>query len=161
MSDIGLSSVDPRRDRAFSIFYVGINIGAFFSPLVCGSLGEAYGWHYGFGAAGVGMLVGLIIYVAGRDYLPREIPRHERPVPPIQESAGMTPADLAPEPKKAKAKAVKKAAPAKAKAKAVKKAKASTKGSEKKAHTRAKAKARKASGVAEKGATKKAKKKES
>jgi small subunit ribosomal protein S16 len=86
---------------------------------------------------------------------------HERPVPPIQESAGMMPADLAPEPKKAKAKAVKKAAPAKAKAKAVKKAKASTKGSEKKAHTRAKAKARKASGVAEKRAMKKAKKKKS
>ena len=86
---------------------------------------------------------------------------HERPVPPIHESAGMAPADLAPEPKKAKTKAVKKAAPAKAKAKAVKKAKASTKGSEKKAHTRAKAKARKASGVAEKRATKKAKKKKS
>ena len=84
---------------------------------------------------------------------------HERPVPPIHESAGMAPADLAPEPKKAKTKAVKKAAPAKAKA--VKRAKASTKGSEKKAHTRAKAKARKASGVAEKRATKKAKKKKS
>jgi POT family proton-dependent oligopeptide transporter len=41
---------DPRRDRAFSIFYVGINIGAFFSPLVCGTLGEAYGWHYGLHA---------------------------------------------------------------------------------------------------------------
>ncbi|HMK37363.1 MAG TPA: oligopeptide:H+ symporter, partial [Desulfomonilaceae bacterium] len=46
---------DPRRDRAFSIFYVGINLGAFFSPLVCGTLGEVYGWHYGFAAAGVGM----------------------------------------------------------------------------------------------------------
>jgi small subunit ribosomal protein S16 len=85
---------------------------------------------------------------------------HERPVPPIQESAGMMPADLAPEPKKAKAPR-KKAAPAKAKVKAVKKAKASTKGSEKKAHTRAKAKARKASGVAKPRATKKAKKKKS
>src|SRR5215475_13862023 len=50
---------DPRRDRAYSIFYVGINIGAFLAPLVCGTLGEKAGWHYGFGAAGVGMLMGL------------------------------------------------------------------------------------------------------
>jgi POT family proton-dependent oligopeptide transporter len=61
---------DPRRDRAFSIFYVGINIGAFFSPLVCGTLGEAYGWHYGFAAAGIGMLIGTLIYVAGWRTLP-------------------------------------------------------------------------------------------
>jgi POT family proton-dependent oligopeptide transporter len=63
---------DPRRDRAFSIFYVGINIGAFFSPLVCGTLGEAYGWHYGFAAAGIGMLIGTIIYVAGWSTLPTD-----------------------------------------------------------------------------------------
>ena len=55
---------DPRRDRAYSIFYVGINIGAFFAPLVCGTLGERVGWHYGFGAAGVGMLIGLLTYLA-------------------------------------------------------------------------------------------------
>jgi POT family proton-dependent oligopeptide transporter len=61
---------DPRRDRAFSIFYVGINIGAFFSPLVCGTLGEAYGWHYGFAAAGIGMLIGTLIYLAGWHTLP-------------------------------------------------------------------------------------------
>ncbi len=61
---------DPRRDRAFSIFYVGINIGAFFSPLVCGTLGEAYGWHHGFAAAGIGMLIGTLIYVAGWHTLP-------------------------------------------------------------------------------------------
>ncbi|QJE73335.1 peptide MFS transporter [Aerophototrophica crusticola] len=61
---------DPRRDRAFSIFYVGINIGAFLAPLVCGYLGETVGWHYGFGAAGVGMVIGLITYIAGRKYLP-------------------------------------------------------------------------------------------
>jgi proton-dependent oligopeptide transporter, POT family len=60
---------DPRRDRAFSIFYVGINVGAFFSPLVCGTLGEVYGWHYGFGAAGVGMVVGLVIYLLGQRWL--------------------------------------------------------------------------------------------
>ncbi len=61
---------DARRDRAFSIFYVGINIGAFFSPLVCGTLGEEWGWHYGFAAAGIGMLIGLAIYLRGLRELP-------------------------------------------------------------------------------------------
>jgi POT family proton-dependent oligopeptide transporter len=61
---------DPRRDRAYSIFYVGINIGAFLAPLVCGTLGERVGWHYGFGAAGVGMLIGLATYLAGSSHLP-------------------------------------------------------------------------------------------
>jgi POT family proton-dependent oligopeptide transporter len=61
---------DPRRDRAYSIFYVGINIGAFFSPLVCGTLGEEVGWHYGFAAAGVGMLLALAIYLCGLRELP-------------------------------------------------------------------------------------------
>lgn len=60
---------DPRRDRAFSIFYVGINLGAFLAPLICGTLGEVYGWHYGFGAAGVGMVIGLGIYIRGRRWL--------------------------------------------------------------------------------------------
>ena len=50
---------DHRRDRAYSIFYVGINVGAFLAPLVCGTLGEEVGWHYGFAAAGVGMCIGL------------------------------------------------------------------------------------------------------
>jgi POT family proton-dependent oligopeptide transporter len=54
---------DPRRDRAYSIFYVGINLGAFLAPLVCGTLGQEVGWHYGFGAAGIGMTVGLLIYL--------------------------------------------------------------------------------------------------
>src|SRR5712692_976992 len=61
---------DPRRDRAYSIFYVGINLGAFFAPLVCGTLGEKAGWHYGFGAAGVGMLIGLAIYLYAAPSLP-------------------------------------------------------------------------------------------
>jgi len=61
---------DPRRDRAYSIFYVGINIGAFLAPLVCGTLGERVGWHYGFGAAGVGMLIALSIYLIGSTHLP-------------------------------------------------------------------------------------------
>ena len=61
---------DPRRDRAFSIFYVGINLGAFLAPLVCGTLGETLGWHYGFGAAGVGMTIGLAIYLYASRTLP-------------------------------------------------------------------------------------------
>ena len=63
---------DRRRDRAFSIFYVGINLGAFLAPLVCGTLGEELGWHYGFAAAGVGMTTGLVIYLFAAPALPRE-----------------------------------------------------------------------------------------
>ena len=63
---------DPRRDSAFTIFYMGINLGAFLSPLICGTLGQNYGWHWGFGAAGVGMLVGLIVYWAGSGLIPRD-----------------------------------------------------------------------------------------
>ena len=61
---------DPRRGWAYNVYYVGINVGGFLAPLVCGTLGELYGWHYGFGAAGVGMLTGLVIYLAGQRYLP-------------------------------------------------------------------------------------------
>lgn len=60
---------DPRRDGAFTIFYMGINVGALFSNLVCGTLAVMYGWHYGFGAAGVGMVLGLIVYMWGQKYL--------------------------------------------------------------------------------------------
>jgi proton-dependent oligopeptide transporter, POT family len=61
---------DDRRDRAYSIFYVGINVGAFLAPLVCGTLGEKAGWHYGFAAAGVGMCIGLCIYLYALPLLP-------------------------------------------------------------------------------------------
>ncbi len=61
---------DRRRDRAYSIFYVGINLGAFFAPLVCGTLGEELGWHYGFTAAGVGMTIALAIYLYAMPALP-------------------------------------------------------------------------------------------
>ena len=61
---------DRRSDRALTIFYFGINLGGLFSPLVCGTLGEVYRWHYGFIAAGVGMLVGLLIYLADRSIWP-------------------------------------------------------------------------------------------
>ncbi|NLH49336.1 MAG: peptide MFS transporter [Myxococcales bacterium] len=61
---------DPRRDGAFTIFYMGINLGALFSPLICGTLGERIGWQYGFAAAGVGMLAGLGMYLlGGKKYL--------------------------------------------------------------------------------------------
>jgi proton-dependent oligopeptide transporter, POT family len=60
---------DPRRDRAFSIFYVGINLGAFLQGVVVGTLAATYGWHYGFGAAGVGMILGLTVYLLGQPYL--------------------------------------------------------------------------------------------
>jgi len=63
---------DPRRDRAYTIYYAGVNLGAFLSPLVCGTLGQVYGWHYGFGAAGVGMVIGLVLYLVGQPYLPAD-----------------------------------------------------------------------------------------
>ncbi|MNK01203.1 Di-/tripeptide transporter [compost metagenome] len=61
---------DDRRDRAYMIFYMGINLGGFLSPLICGTLGQKVGWHWGFGAAGVGMLLSLVLYYMGRKYLP-------------------------------------------------------------------------------------------
>ncbi len=56
---------DDRRDSGFTIFYMGINTGAFIAPLVCGWLGYEYGWHYGFGAAGIGMIAGLLVFMKG------------------------------------------------------------------------------------------------
>jgi proton-dependent oligopeptide transporter, POT family len=63
---------DHRRDRAYSIFYVGINLGAMLAPFVCGTLGERVGWHYGFAAAGVGMCIGLCIYLYALPMLPQD-----------------------------------------------------------------------------------------
>ena len=76
-SQIGglFSARDPRRGSAYNVYYVGINLGAFLAPLTCGTLGELYGWHWGFGAAGVGMVAGLCIYIAGQRYLPPESAR--------------------------------------------------------------------------------------
>ena len=56
----------PKRDAGFTIFYMGINLGAAMSPVICGYVGETYGWHYGFGLATAGMLVGLAVFVAPR-----------------------------------------------------------------------------------------------
>ena len=63
---------DPRVGWAYNVYYVGINIGGFIAPLICGTLGELYGWHYGFAAAGVGMVAGLLIYIFGQPYLPEQ-----------------------------------------------------------------------------------------
>ncbi|WP_223877967.1 MULTISPECIES: peptide MFS transporter [unclassified Luteimonas] len=60
---------DVRRDGAYTIFYMGINLGAFLGSLLCGYLGETYGWKYGFGAAGFGMLLGLVVFVIGKPLL--------------------------------------------------------------------------------------------
>ncbi|MDX2116310.1 MAG: peptide MFS transporter [Planctomycetota bacterium] len=60
---------DPRRDGGFSIFYMGINLGAFLCAFVCGTLGQKVGWHYGFGSAAVGMIAGLVIYMVGKPVL--------------------------------------------------------------------------------------------
>ena len=60
---------DPRRDGGFTIFYMGINLGAALAPLICGYIGETFGWFWGFGLAGVGMLLGLIVFMKGQDGL--------------------------------------------------------------------------------------------
>ena len=61
---------DHRRTRAFGLYLLALNVGALVSPLIVGTLGEKVGWHWGFGAAGIGMLIGLVIYLAGRRHLP-------------------------------------------------------------------------------------------
>lgn len=66
---------DTRRADAFQIFYMGISAGVIAAPLVTGTLGEELGWHWGFGAAGVGMLVALALYLVGRRHLPPDPPR--------------------------------------------------------------------------------------
>ena len=63
------SKGDERRDKGFTLFYIGINIGAFLSALIVGYVGEKIGWHYGFGLAGIGMLLGLLVYMWGQKHL--------------------------------------------------------------------------------------------
>ncbi|MBL8265830.1 peptide MFS transporter [Steroidobacter sp.] len=86
---------DSRRDSAFSIYCLAINTGAFVAPLVCGTLGEFYGWHYGFGVAGIGMLVGIVIYLAGRSYLPPDTLAAAAERPKLQPGEGPSVAALA------------------------------------------------------------------
>ncbi|MEO1244968.1 MAG: peptide MFS transporter [Pseudomonadota bacterium] len=76
---------DARRDSGFTIFYMGINIGSFTATLLCGWLGETYGWKYGFGAAGIGMIVGLFTFMYGQKHLlglaePPDVPNLKRSV---------------------------------------------------------------------------------
>jgi POT family proton-dependent oligopeptide transporter len=68
---------DNRRADAFQIYYIFINAGVIAAPLIAGTLGEKVGWHWGFGAAGVGMLIGLTIYLSGRKWLPADLPAVE------------------------------------------------------------------------------------
>jgi POT family proton-dependent oligopeptide transporter len=72
---------DPRQAQAFSAYYMGINLGGLTAPLVCGSLGELFGWHWGFGAAGIGMAIGLAIYTRFIRLLPPEPPRPNASAP--------------------------------------------------------------------------------
>jgi len=78
---------DKRRATAFQIFMLAVQIAVIVSPIVCGTLGERVAWHWGFGAAGVGMVIGLFVYLAGRRYLPPEAPRAQaqqaRPAEPM------------------------------------------------------------------------------
>jgi proton-dependent oligopeptide transporter, POT family len=76
---------DPRRDGAYTIFYMGINVGAALGTLVAGWLGETYGWSYGFGAAGIGMLLGLLVFIWGKPLLmgKGEPPNPERLMQPV------------------------------------------------------------------------------
>jgi len=80
---------DPRAGRAYNVYYVGVNIGGFLAMLVCGALGETFGWHWGFGAAGVGMVMGLSFYLLGQRYLPAQAPqpRIEQPAAPRENMA--------------------------------------------------------------------------
>ena len=63
------SRTDIRRDPAYTIFYMGINVGAATASIICGFLGQTYGWEYGFGLAGIGMLIGLVFFVLGKPLL--------------------------------------------------------------------------------------------
>ena len=66
---------DPRRMSAYNVYYVGVNLGAFAAPIVIGTVGEVFGFHWGFALAGIGMVVAMATYVSGRRYLPPDTPR--------------------------------------------------------------------------------------
>lgn len=76
---------DKRRDGAYTIFYMGINLGGLLSPLVCGTLGQKVGWHWGFGAAGVGMMISLLVYHFGGKHLPQT--EHKESIHEIREKS--------------------------------------------------------------------------
>lgn len=73
---------DERTSRGFALFGVGINVGAFFGPILCGLLAQVYGWHYGFGLAGLLMLAGLAVYLKGAAHLPGDKPKADPAISP-------------------------------------------------------------------------------
>lgn len=77
---------DDRRDQGFTIFYIGINVGAFLSALLVGYVAEAYGWHYGFGLAGLGMILGQVVFMIGQRYL-KGIGEATSELPPAEQAA--------------------------------------------------------------------------
>jgi POT family proton-dependent oligopeptide transporter len=78
---------DKRRASAFQIFMLFIQVAVIVAPIVCGTLGERVAWHWGFGAAGVGMVIGLVVYLVGRRWLPPETPRASA----AERAAGLAP----------------------------------------------------------------------
>jgi len=82
---------DKRRASAFQIFMLAVQIAVILSPIVCGTLGEKVGWHYGFGAAGVGMLIGLVVYLLGRRWLPKEQARGDAARSAAEQQSPRTP----------------------------------------------------------------------
>src|SRR4051812_15781096 len=60
---------DPERDRGFSLFYISVNLGSFLATITCGDIAHLYGWHYGFGLAGIGMVMGLVTFIRFQDLL--------------------------------------------------------------------------------------------
>jgi len=74
---------DPRRSTAYNYYYLGVNVGGFFAPLGVGTVGEVFGWHWGFTIAGIGMVTGLLIYIFGSRYLPAEPPRVSQATQPV------------------------------------------------------------------------------
>ncbi len=80
MSQVGAlySPADRRRADGFQIYYLGVNLSAFVAPIITGLLAKDYGWHVGFGFAGIGMLAGLVVYLAGSRHLPPDPPRPDR-----------------------------------------------------------------------------------
>lgn len=70
---------DPKRDSAFTLLYLGGNIGSVFAPVACGVVASVYGWDYGFGLAGIGMLLGLTIFLFGRKHVPNIVPQQLKP----------------------------------------------------------------------------------
>jgi proton-dependent oligopeptide transporter, POT family len=83
---------DHRRDAGFSVFYMGINLGAFIAPLICGPLGQRVNWHWGFGAAGIGMTIGVIQYVLTNRYIVgADAPRTDVAIAREEQASGAKP----------------------------------------------------------------------